>query len=285
MTVDVTYTVAGADASATYHWADNNGNQVSGATGNSYTIYAIGCPVGGTSTSPWGNYTVYITDACGNSQIQATLQIVPMVVFTNTTFTLCIRSPGPAGTIIGITMVRSSAGRPLASYTVAMDPTGNNSGVGTYLVVATNSSGATASSQMELTGVTPASPSVQADTMQNATMDVTLAAVQTQGNGIGTWVYQWSGPGGTIVNATSSSYTISSVNCANSGSYQVMITDGCGDPGSASASLMSPAPAATITNTTFIVHPTTGTGWTYKVVQERRIDRRRDRLQLYGRDG
>ena len=263
MTVDVTYTVAGADASATYQWADNNGNQVSGATGNSYTIYAIGCPVGGTSTSPWGNYTVYITDACGNSQIQATLQIVPMVVFTNTTFTVHpITGTGwnyhwyYDGSVIG--------GATSASYTVAMDPTGNNSGVGTYLVVATNSSGATATSQMELTGVTPASPSVQADTMQNATMDVTLAAVQTQGNGIGTWVYQWSGPGGTIVNATSSSYTISSVNCANSGSYQVMITDGCGDPGSASASLMSPAPAATITNTTFIVHPTTGTGWTYK---------------------
>ena len=39
---------------------------------------------------------------------------------------------------------------------------------------------------------------MQADPSQNATMDVTLGAVQTEGNGIGTWAYQWSGPNGNI---------------------------------------------------------------------------------------
>ena len=87
MTVDVVYTAANPGAGTTYQWYDNNGNQVSGATGSSYTVYAIGCPVGGTNTSPWGNYTVSIADACGSSQVYGNLQLNPLVVFTSVTFT------------------------------------------------------------------------------------------------------------------------------------------------------------------------------------------------------
>ena len=148
----VTFTVAASgSAPLSYQWK-KNGSNISGATSSSYTISTV-------TSGDAGNYTCYVSNACGN--------------VTSNAATLTVKTPP----------------------SITTQPVSQTKNVGescTFSVVAS--------------GTTPLT-------------------------------YQWRKGGTNISGATSSSYTISSVQLSDAGNYDCIVTNSCGSVTSSTAVL------------------------------------------------
>lgn len=124
------------------------------------------------------------------------------------------------------------SGATASSYTIDSAQTDN---AGSYAVVVTNVAGTVTSSTATLTVNVPPSITTQpvsqiVDQGQNATFSVAAA-------GTAPLSYQWTFNGADIAGATATSYTVSSAQADNAGSYAVVVTNVAGTVTSSTATL------------------------------------------------
>jgi hypothetical protein len=107
--------------------------------------------------------------------------------------------------------------------------------VGSYVAIASNSSGVTSSNAATLTVNNPPAITTQPSSQSvTAGSNVTFTVVAT---GTPTLTYQWKKNGTNISGATSSSYSLSNVQTGNNGSYTVVVTNVAGSATSNAATL------------------------------------------------
>jgi pectate lyase len=127
------------------------------------------------------------------------------------------------------------SGATSSSYTIASAQTNN---AGSYTVTVTNVAGSVTSAAATLTvNSSPVAPTI---TTQPASQTVTAGSSVTFGvvaSGTAPLSYQWKFNGANISGATSTSYTISSTQTNNAGSYTVTITNSAGSVTSSAATL------------------------------------------------
>ena len=210
-----------------YQWM-KNGQAVTGATENSYSIPSV-------STGDAGSYSVMVSNKCGSVEsLIATLTInsVPSIQVQPSSQEVCIGSAATfnaaaTGTeplsyqwmkndenITGAT--ENSYGIPIASIGDA----------GSYSVMVSNKCGSTESEDAALT--LNRMPSIQVQpTSQEICVDsaVTFSAAASGTEPIS---YQWMKNGQAVTGATENSYSIPSVSIGDAGSYSVMVSNLCG---------------------------------------------------------
>ena len=158
------------------------------------------------------------------------------------------------------------SGATSTSYTIASAQTNN---AGSYTVTVTNSAGSVTSSAATLTvnsaAVAPTITTQPASQSVTAGSSVTFSVVAT---GTAPLKYQWKFNSANISGATNTSYTISSVQTNNAGSYTVTITNVAGSVTSSAATLTvsSAAVAPTITTQPASQSVTAGSSVTFSVV-------------------
>ena len=226
-----------------YQWM-KNGENITGATENSYSIPGV-------SAEYEGSYSVMVSNKCGSVEsLIATLTInsVPSIQVQPSSQEVCIGSvatfnAAATGTeplsyqwmkngenITGAT--ENSYGIPIASIGDA----------GSYSVMVSNKCGSTESEDAALT--LNRMPSIQVQpTSQEICVDsaVTFSAAASGTEPIS---YQWMKNGQAVTGATENSYSIPSVSIGDAGSYSVMVSNLCGSVESDIATLtVSSVPA------------------------------------------
>ncbi|MHC1766869.1 MAG: immunoglobulin domain-containing protein [Verrucomicrobiia bacterium] len=232
-------------APLTYQWR-KNGSPIAGATSSTYTINSV-------QTGDAGGYTVVVTNGAGSvTSSVATLTIPEAPVITTQPASLAVAVGGTAAfsvTATGtapLTYQWRKNGSPIAgatssTFTINSVQTGDAGG---YTVVVTNGAGSVTSSVATLT--IPEAPVI---TTQPASLAVAVggtAAFSVTATGTAPLTYQWRKNGSPIAGATSSTYTINSVQTGDAGGYTVVVTNGAGSVTSSVATLTIPeAPVIT----------------------------------------
>ncbi len=238
--------IAGTDASfsvmatgtqpLSYQWQFNGAN-ISGATATSYTATSV-------QAANAGSYAVVVTNVAGamtSTPAVLTVWTPPSVTSpplsatniagTMATFSVMATGTQPLGyqwQFNGTTI----AGATQTSLIINNVQTTNG---GSYAVVITNMAGAMTSATAVLTVWTPPAITSQPQSLTNiAGTDASFSVAAT---GTSPFGYQWQFNGANISGATASSYTASSVQAANAGSYAVVVTNVAGAMTSAPAVL------------------------------------------------
>jgi hypothetical protein len=261
-------TFAGAASGSptpTYQW-NFNGAAIGGATSASYTI-------GSAQAANAGSYTVTATNSAGTATSSAATLTVNAAATVPAITTQPVSQTVAPGASVTFTAAASGSPTPTyqwnfngaaiggatsASYTIGSAQAAN---AGSYTVTATNSAGSATSSAATLT--VNAAATVPAFTTQPASQTVAPGASATfsaTASGSPTPTYQWNFNGAAISGATSASYTISSAQAANAGSYTVKATNSAGSATSNSATLTVSAVATAPTFTTQPVSQTVAPG-------------------------
>jgi hypothetical protein len=243
----------------TYQWQDN-GTNITGATGNSYTATAT------------GNYSVIITNtnSCSDTSSVVAVTVNPLPsanISTGGSTSICAGSSialtGTPG--VGLSYQWKLNGSNIFGATA---PVYSATAAGTYTLVVTNSYGCSATS----TGVSvtvvavPTAYIIPAGTT-NICQGNTVALAANIGTGL---TYQWQFNGANIAGATSASYS-----AAAAGSYTVIVTNtsNCSAVSAAIPVTVMTTPVATVTAggpTTFCtggnvtLSANTGTGLNYQ---------------------
>ena len=220
MTITGTPTAQGTSTVTVKAW------EKSGATGNAASITCVFTISASTSTS-LPSFTTQPQSASAN-------------VGGSVTFTIAA-SGSPAPTFQwyrGSTLLTGQTGTSLSLSNV------QTSDAGSYTVVATNSVGSVTSNAATLT--VNRAPSITTQP-QNSTVtvgsSVTFSVVATGSTPLS---YQWQKGGTSVSGATSSNYTISSVQTTDAGSYAVVVSNSIGSTTSAAATLtVNSAPSIT----------------------------------------
>ncbi len=255
--------VASGSPAPTYQWRKNtvnlaNGGNISGATSATLTINPVGATDGAT-------YDVVVTNVAGsvtsngavltvNNPISITTQPPTSIsVCENTNTGMSVVASG-SGTIsyqwkrngVNLTNGGNIVGANTAN--LSLSPALAGSG-GNYTCDVTNVCGTVTSNTCVLTVNT--APNVTTDpTSQtvNAGVNVQFSVVAT---GTAPLSYQWRrngsnlSNGGNISGATNATLTITAVAEANEGSYDCVVTNGCGNDTSLAATLtVNPVPCA-----------------------------------------
>jgi hypothetical protein len=221
MTITGTPSAAGSWSVTVIAW------ESSGATGKSVSCTCTFTITGGT-TNVAPSFTTQPTSASVN--------VGGSVTFTSAA------SGTPAPTYQWYRGTTALTGQTAASLSLSNVQTTD---AGSYTVVATNSAGTATSNAATLT-VTAVAPSITTQP-QNATAtvgnSVTLSVVAS---GTAPLTYQWKKGTTSITGATLASYTISSVQTTDAGSYTVTVTNSAGSVTSSAATLtVSSAPSIT----------------------------------------
>lgn len=234
--------VASGTAPLTYQWS-KGGNAISGATSATYSI-------ANAQSSDAGSYTVVVSNSAGS----ATSSAATLTVNAATVAPGISTQPGnvtvTAGSAASFTVVASGtapltyqwkkdsaaiSGATSASFTIA---SAQSSDAGSYSVTVTNSAGSATSSSATLTVTAAATaPSI---TTQPSNISVTTGSSATfaiVASGTAPLSYQWYKNGSAISGATSASYTISSAQAADAGSFTCTVTNSAGSVTSAAATL------------------------------------------------
>ena len=229
---------ATGDGTLSYQWL-RNGTQISGATSSSYSISSVQ----GTNA---GSYTVRVSNAAGSvTSAAAVLTVIGLpsitgqplsrTVNTGSTVTFTVTATTSNGTLSyqwlkdGVEIV----GATLSSYSIS-SVQGTNAG--SYTVRVSNIAGSVTSSAATLTVISPPTISTQPLSQTvNIGSAVTFSVTATTGNG--TLSYRWFKNGTQISGATSSSYSINSVQATSAGSFTVRVSNAAGNVTSSAAVL------------------------------------------------
>lgn len=224
----VTFTAAASGVpSPTLQWK-KNGSNIVGATNGSYTIAT-------TASGDAGSYTVVATNSVGTATSNtASLTVNPVPVAPAIT-TQPVSQTLVAGSSVTFTVVATGTPAPTFQWrkngtnisgATSSSYTKNNitsSNAGTYTVVAANSAGSVTSNGAVLTvGSAPAfttQPASQTVTVGSAVSFTVVAS------GSPAPTFQWKKGGVNILNATSATYTITSVITGDAASYTVVATN------------------------------------------------------------
>jgi hypothetical protein len=221
----VSFSVATSTPSVTYQWQVGN-NPISGATNATYTIPSAA--VGNT-----GNYNVLITNSCGtttSNTVALTVNTAPVITTQPQAVTACsgaaatfsVVSTTPGTTYQWQYNTGNISGATNSSYTIPSVAVAN---AGTYNVVLTNTCGSTTSNTVTLTVNTLPVITTQPVGQTICSGAAASFSVATSTPGVS---YQWQYNSGNIGGATNSSYNIASALPANSGTYNVVLTNSCG---------------------------------------------------------
>jgi hypothetical protein len=210
---------------------------IAGATSATYTIAS---PVAGDAA----NYDCVVTNACGSATSNAvalTVSSAPAIttqpaalvrcVGTSASFTVAASGTAPLSYQWRKTGV-NIAGATSATYTIASPVAGD---AANYDCVVTNSCGSATSNAVALTvnsGPSITTQPVGGTINPNASFTFTTAA-----SGTPTLTYQWRKAGVNIAGATAASYNIPAAAFGNSGSYDCVVTNGCGSTTTSTAVL------------------------------------------------
>ena len=237
---NATFTVAATGtAPFSYQWLFNS-NNISGATGSSYTR---------TNAQPGdaGNYSVIVSNSAGaatSSNAVLTVNQLPTPPSITTPPQSLTVGQG-SNAIFSVTASGSTpfsyqwlfngtvlAGGTSSNYTVLNSQPSN---AGPYSVIVTNLYGAVTSSAAQLTVILPPIISVQPVSQFTAVSNsVTFSVGISQGDSP---TYQWRQNGTPISGATQSSFTMPSVLWTNAGSYSVTVSNLAGNSTSSNAVL------------------------------------------------
>ncbi len=256
------FTVIASGGALSYQWRKATA-PISGATGSSYTIAPV-------QAADAAAYDVVVTNPLGNvTSSAATLTVVqppqiiqqplPQIINQGTATTFTVSATG-----IGNTYQWRKAGAaiPAATETSYAIPSAQATDAASYDVVVTNIAGNVTSDAATLTVIVP--PQI---TQHPLSQVVTLGASTTLtvgASGISA-TYQWRKDGVAIPGATGTSYTIASVQTADSGTYDVVVTNPAGSATSAAVplTLLNPIGILKLNNTTAL---DLGGSWTGSAV-------------------
>ncbi len=264
--------VASGTAPFTYQWS-KAGVAISGATAASYTISA-------TQLTDAGSYTCVVTNSAGTVTSSAATLTVNAAIVAPAITTQPANVSVLAGSTATFTVVASGtaplsyqwskggvaiAGASLASYSI---PSAQTTDAGSFTCVVSNSAGSVTSGAATLTvTATAVAPTITTPPASLAVAAGASATFTIVASGTAPFTYQWSKAGVAIAGATAASYTISSAQTGNAGSYTCTVTNSAGSATSSAATLaVSPAVAPIITTQPASLSIVTGGTATFTVV-------------------
>ncbi|HXI82944.1 MAG TPA: pectinesterase family protein [Verrucomicrobiae bacterium] len=235
----ISATVTGVPTPGVY-WQYNGNNITDGATGNGSTIagsQTLTLTLSNGQTNDSGSYCIIATNSQGSATNCMGLTVsngnVPpsisgmsdqtVIQGNNGTFNASVAgspSPGVKWQVNGID-IPGATGIPLILTNVQFSQDGF-----LYTLIATNSSGSATNSQTLHVIVAPIIATQPQSLVVTQTQSATFCVVST--NGVPTPTYQWFFGNSSILNATSTCYTITSATPANAGTYRVRITNTAG---------------------------------------------------------
>lgn len=234
---NVTFSVsATGSAPVTYQWR-NGGVDIPGATGASLNINPV-------QISSAGSYDVVVTDACDQeTSVAATLtvQAAPSVTTPPTSQSVCL------GGSVTLTVV--GAGEPPLMYqwrkggvdvpgatsdSLTINPAGL-ADAGSYDVVISNGCSQVTSAAATIT--VEEGPSIDTQPVSDSACDGGSAAFSVTASGRGPISYQWRFGGADLPGETNDTLLIDPVSPGDAGSYDVVVTNACGQTISAAATL------------------------------------------------
>jgi hypothetical protein len=257
----VTFSVSATGTPApTYQWYEG-GASIDGATNASYTIDAV-------AASDAGSYTCVATNDCGSeTSSAATLTVdsyAPTVaidspsagrICTGGTVSFGVHYADPDGGA-PVTVTLDQAGVSIDSSTVGGTVTvadgatsadrvvtiSGVTGTGTFTITIAAGTAYDQANQLNAAATSTIVTVESAPTIDTQPQAAIICASQTASffvaaTGVGTLQYQWRKGGENITGATSSTYTMSSVTAGDAGSYDCVVTDGCGSTTSNAVSL------------------------------------------------
>ena len=233
----VTFTVAATGTTPfTYQWRFNGAN-ISGATLSSYTKSSA-------QATDAGSYSVVVANGAGSA---TSANAVLTVIVPPTITTQPLSQTVNQGTIATFTVAASGtapftyqwrfnganiSGATLSSYTLnSAQPTD----AGSYSVLVANAAGSATSSSAVLTVIVP--PTITTQPLSQTVTQGTSATFTVAASGTTPFTYQWRFNGANISGATLSSYTKSSAQPTDAGSYSVLVANAAGSAASANAIL------------------------------------------------
>ncbi len=226
-----------------YQWR-RNGTSVAGATSSILTIGTL-------TLGDAGNYDCVVSNGCGATTSSAAAVAVldaPTITTGPSSVAQC------EGTSVTLSVDASSSialayqwrkdGLPIAGAASDTLTLGSVTGAdaGNYDVTVSNSCGSITSPTAAVTVLTAATITGQpSDAVVCLGQDATLTVAASGADG-----YQWRKDGAPIVGATATSLTVVSATAGDAGSYDVVVTNGCGSVTSSSA-LVTPTDVPTVT--------------------------------------
>ena len=233
----VSFTVtASGTAPLSYQWR-KNGSNIGGATSSTYNI-------GSVSTSNAGSYDCVVTNSCGNATSNAatlTVNTAASITGQPSNQTVCagdsasfsVTASGTAPLSYQWRKNGSNIGGATSStYNIGSVSTSN---AGSYDCMVTNGCGDSTSNTATLTVNT--APSIIGQPSNQTACAGDSASFSVTASGTAPFSYQWRKNSSNIGGATSSTYNIGSVSTGDVGSYDCVVTNGCGDTTSNTATL------------------------------------------------
>ena len=219
-----------------YQWM-KNGEYITGATENRYTIPAA-------STEDEGSYSVTVSNKCGSVESEnaaLTVNSAPSIQVQPSSQEVCIDSAA--------TFNAAATGTEPLSYqwmkngeniTGATENSYSIPGVsaeyeGSYGVMVSNKCGSVESEMATLT--INSAPSIQVQPSSQEVCIGSAATFNAAATGTEPLSYQWMKNGENIIGATENSYSIPGVSAEYEGSYSVMVSNKCGSVESLIATL------------------------------------------------
>ncbi|PWU19573.1 MAG: hypothetical protein C5B50_06315 [Verrucomicrobia bacterium] len=237
---NATFTVTAAgSAPLIYQWLFNS-NNISGATSTSYTRVSA-------QPADAGYFSVLITNSQGSVTSPAALLtvIVPPTI-TNQPQSQTVNQYSTATFTVGATANAALSYQWMFNTTNISGATASSyskgnvqpSDAGSYAVLVSDQAGSTNSANAVLTvNIVPTPPSIVTQPQSQSVGQGTNATFSVTAGGTTPLSYQWLFDGTNLNGATLSSYTVSSAQPANAGSYSVIVTNAYGTTNSANATL------------------------------------------------
>jgi hypothetical protein len=260
-------------APLSYQWY-KNGAPISGAKSSSYILPKVQASDSGTYTVTVSNVT--LLNATSNP---AVLTVNPAPVAPSIS-----AQPQPQTVTAGQSAtfsVTATGTQPLSYHWYkGVTPVGENSpsfsivsvqasDAGTYSVTVSNGTSPDAVSNGVLLTVNPApiAPSISAQPQSQTIVAGLSATFSVTASGTAPLTYQWTKDGAPVSGATSSSYSISDVQAANVGTYQVIVTSAALLSDTSNGAILTVTPAApSITTQPLSQTVSTGQNVTFSVV-------------------
>lgn len=232
----VSFTVAASGAAPlSYQWFKNgtnklaDGGSLSGSTTASLTLAKV-------SDADGGGYAVVVSNPAGSAtSSSATLRIVdaPVIVSqpasqTNTAGTTATFTVAARGAALNYQWRFNGAeiqGATASSYTRSNV---RQADAGNYTVAVSNTAGSVVSSPATLTVIAPAPPAIVTQPQSQTVIAGQSTSFSVSATGTEPLGYHWRFNGADIPGATGATYTITSAQAGNAGTYTVLVTNNYG---------------------------------------------------------